>query len=91
MRKAVALALLLVATPLWARERLGAWQSWAAFEDPETPRCYAIGAPEESSGTGGYVSVGFWPKKRIGHQVYVRLSKPRSPNSGISLNVGGQS
>lgn len=90
MKKAIVLALLLVAAPLWARERLGAWQSWAAFEDRETPRCYAIGAPEESSGTGGYVSVGFWPKKRIGHQVYVRLSKPRSPNSGISLNVGGR-
>ena len=84
------LAAALIATPALAKERLGAWQSWAAFRDSETPRCYAIGAPEESSGTRGYVSVGFWPKRGLGHQVYVHLSRERSTNSGITLSAGGR-
>jgi hypothetical protein len=84
------LATALIATPALAKERLGAWQSWAAFRDAETPRCYAIGAPETSSGERGYVSVGFWPKRGLGHQIYVHLSRARSENSGITLSAGGR-
>ena len=84
------LAVALIASPALAKERLGAWQSWAAFRDAETPRCYAIGAPAESSGERGYVSVGFWPKRGLGHQVYVHLSRERSENSGITLSAGGR-
>jgi hypothetical protein len=80
----------LIAAPALAKDRLGAWQSWAAFRDVETPRCYAIGAPEESSGEGGYVSVGFWPAKGLGHQLFVQLSRDRSSNSGITLSAGGR-
>ncbi|MGC1468828.1 MAG: hypothetical protein WA793_05540 [Sphingorhabdus sp.] len=90
MKRAAILALLLLAAPALAKERLGAWQSWAAFRDAETPRCYAIGAPDESSGEGGYVSIGFWPKRGLGHQVYVHLSRERSTNSGITLSAGGR-
>ena len=90
MRLAGALLLCLMATPLLAKERLGAYQSWAAFKDAEIPRCYAIGSPDESSGTGGYVSVGFWPKRGLSHQLFVRLSRTRSSNAGITLSVGGR-
>ena len=90
MRLALAAVLLIVAVPLPAKERLGAYQSWAAFKDAEIPRCYAIGSPDESSGTGGYVSVGFWPKRGLSHQLYVRLSRTRSANAGIRLSVGGR-
>ncbi|MBK6707035.1 MAG: hypothetical protein IPG54_05935 [Sphingomonadales bacterium] len=90
MKRLLLLALALIATPAFAKERLGAWQSWAAFRDSETPRCYAIGAPDESSGERGYVSVGFWPKRGLGHQVYIHLSRERSANSGITLNAGGR-
>ena len=90
MKLAGALLLCLMATPLLAKERLGAYQSWAAFKDAEVPRCYAIGSPDESSGTGGYVSVGFWPKRGLSHQLYVRLSRERSSNAGITLSVGGR-
>ena len=90
MKRLFLLVLALVATPALAKERLGAWQSWAAFRDAEAPRCYAIGAPDESSGEGGYVSVGFWPKRGLGHQVYVHLSRERSTNSGITLSAGGR-
>ncbi len=90
MRYGAILLLALMATPALAKDRLGAWQSWAAFKDPETPRCYAIGAPDESSGEGGYLSVGFWPKRKVGHQLYVRLSRERSANAGITLSAGGR-
>ena len=82
--------MLIAAVPLLAKERLGAYQSWAAFKDAEVPRCYAIGSPDESSGTGGYVSVGFWPKRGLSHQLSVRLSRTRSSNAGITLSVGGR-
>ncbi len=90
MRLADALLLCVIAAPLLAKERLGAYQSWAAFKDAEVPRCYAIGSPDESSGTGGYVSVGFWPKRGLSHQLFVRLSRTRSSNAGITLSVGGR-
>ena len=90
MKRLFFLATALIATPALAKERLGAWQSWAAFRDAETPRCYAIGAPETSSGERGYVSVGFWPKRGLGHQIHVHLSRARSENSGITLSAGGR-
>jgi hypothetical protein len=90
LKRLLLLALVMIATPALAKDRLGAWQSWAAFRDAETPRCYAIGAPDESSGDGGYVSIGFWPKRGLGHQVYVHLSRERSTNSGITLSAGGR-
>ena len=90
MRLAGALLLCLVAAPLLAKERLGAYQGWAAFKDAEVPQCYAIASPDESSGSGGYVSVGFWPKRGLSHQLSVRLSRTRSSNAGITISVGGR-
>lgn len=83
----------IVAAPAIAKDRLGVYQGWAAFRDPETPRCYAITAPEETVGTAtrkAYISVGFWPKRGVSHQVYVRLSRERSTNSIITLSAGGR-
>lgn len=90
MRLALVAIVLLAASPLLAKERLGAYQSWAAFKDAEVPQCYAIASPDESSGSGGYVSVGFWPKRGLSHQLSVRLSRPRGSNAGITLSVGGR-
>jgi hypothetical protein len=90
MAFALLLSGLLIASPLLARERLGSWQGWAAFKDPETPRCYAISAPEDSAGNRGYLTIGFWPKKHISHQFYVRLSRARAPNAGITFRAGGR-
>jgi hypothetical protein len=87
------LCALALAAPLAAKDRLGVYQGWAAFRDPATPRCYAISEPEETVGTptrNGYLSVGFWPKRRVTHQIYVRLSRERSTNSGIILSAGGR-
>lgn len=90
MRHGPLVLLALLAGPLIAKERLGAYQSWAAFKDAEVPRCYAMGAPDELSGEGGYVSIGFWPKRGLSHQVYVRLSRNRSQAAGITLTAGGR-
>ena len=96
-RSTAAVAMLLVcfglATPATAKDRLGVYQSWAAFRDAGTPRCYAIAAPEETVGTPdrkAYISIGFWPKRGVSHQIYVRLSRERSSNSAITLNAGGR-
>ena len=83
----------LLAAPVFAKDRLGVYHSWAAFRDAETPRCYAIAAPEETVGTAtrkAYLSVGFWPKRTVTHQIYVRLSRERSSNSVITLSAGGR-
>jgi hypothetical protein len=82
-----------VAVPAMAKDRLGVYQGWAAFKDAGTPRCYAIAAPEETFGprqNKPYLSVGFWPRSGVTHQLYVRLSRPRSANSGITLTAGGR-
>jgi hypothetical protein len=90
VRRVIALSLAMLAAPLLAKDRLGAYQSWAAFRDAEVPRCYAIGAPDEAIGSGGYLSVNFWPKRGLSHQVYVRLSLTRGSNAGVTVTVGGR-
>ncbi len=78
---------------LQARERLGIYQDWAAFKDPDTPRCYAIAAPNKLVGGrqgDPYLSIGFWPKQGVSYQIYVQLSRPRSPAAGITLSAGGR-
>ncbi|MEE9434374.1 MAG: hypothetical protein V3V15_09070 [Sphingorhabdus sp.] len=85
--------LALLAAPAVAKDRLGVYQGWAAFRDPETPRCYAIAAPEATVGKREikpYLSIGFWPARGVTHQIYVRLSRPRSSNSGVTLTAGGR-
>ena len=41
-------------------------------------------------GWAAYVSIGFWPKRRVTHQLYVRLSRDRAANSGVTLTAGGR-
>jgi hypothetical protein len=92
-RTVLGVLLLILAAPVAAKDRLGVYQGWAAFRDAATPRCYAISAPEDTVGTPtrkGYLSIGFWPKRRVTHQIYVRLSRERSTNSGITLSAGGR-
>ena len=83
----------MLVAPANAKDRLGVYQSWAAFRDPAASRCYAIAAPEESVGTAtrkAYLSIGFWPKRGVSHHIYVRLSRERSSNSFITLSAGGR-
>lgn len=79
--------------PVAARDRLGVYQSWAAFRDPETPRCYAIAAPEETARKPhlkAFFSIGFWPRRRVSHQIFVQLSRERASNSVITISAAGR-
>lgn len=84
---------LIISAPLAAKERLGVYQGWAAFRDPEAPRCYAIAVPEETlrkPTQPAFLSIGYWPKRKVTHQINVRLSRNRAPNSGVTLSSGGR-
>ncbi len=74
-----------------ARTALGVFESWGAFRDAKTARCYAIAAPDSWAGTAsvkGYASVGFWPKSRIRQQIYIRLTRERGAGAELRLTVG---
>lgn len=93
LRTALALALLTVSSPIWARESLGVFGDWGAFRDPETPRCYAIAEAEGGSGNRDYApfaSVGTWPERNVRGQVHFRLSRELSSNPRVSLAIGGE-
>lgn len=95
MRRALPFFALLAAFPVAALAAsptaLGIFDSWGAFRDPATPRCYAIATPAATIGTPqikAYASVGTWPKARIRGQFYVRLSKARAPDRELRLTIG---
>lgn len=93
MRRALALMLLLVASPALARDTLGVFEHWAAFRDPAVPRCYALAKAEDSKlqrDYQPYADVGSWPKRGVRGQVHFRLSRKFDGKAPITLAVGGQ-
>ncbi|RKF19201.1 hypothetical protein D6851_12040 [Altericroceibacterium spongiae] len=87
----LALALLVPGAPLAARDSLGIFGDWGSFRDPEVPRCYAIALNEQHHGKNnaqGFTSIGTWPKRQIGGQIHIRLSRPLASKSRIRLSVG---
>ena len=86
-----ALALLLLATPLAAKDSLGVFGDWGAFRDPGVPRCYAIAAAgSEARDQSPFASVGTWPRRNLRGQVHIRLSRALAASPAISLSIGGQ-
>jgi len=74
-----------------ARDSLGTFESWAAFRDPETPRCYAIAAPARMGGSGRwrpFAAIGYWPRAAVRGQVQVRLSREIATQSQIIVTIG---
>lgn len=87
------LALTLIAAPAVARDSLGMFSSWAAFRDPQTPRCYAIAMAAPSAMQRDfqpYANVAWWPRQSVRGQVHFRLSRKLQPGAPISLSIGGQ-
>ncbi len=76
--------------PLAARDSLGVFGQWAAFRDPQVPRCYAIAAAEDEE-SQGFASVSSWPGRQVRGQIHIRLSRPIAPRSTVTLLVGRQS
>jgi hypothetical protein len=86
---AIALLLVIAASPALARDSLGVFDGWAAFRDPATQtssqRCYAIA--ETENGAGGYATVGFWPQARVRAQVHIGLPRAMTRGTG-TLSIG---
>ena len=94
MRKLAALALIALAAPLAAKDSLGVFSDWGAFRDPSVPRCYAIAMATPSRlqrDFEPFASIGTWPRQNLRGQVHFRLSRQLSPNSRITLSIGGKS
>ena len=91
--RAFALLLLVLATPLAAKDSLGVFGGWGAFRDPSVPRCYAIAAPEPTRAARDYApfaSVGTWPKRKVRGQIHFRLSRKLAAAPTITLQVAGR-
>ena len=89
------LVLLLVPSPLAAKDSLGIFEQWGAFRDPNVPRCYAIAVPEENERARDYrpfASIGTWPQRNpaIRNQLHIRLSREIREGSEITLRIGRQ-
>ncbi|WP_374528042.1 hypothetical protein [Novosphingobium sp.] len=90
---AITLAAGLLAMPALARDSLGMFGEWAAFRDPETPRCYAIAMAMPSTlrrDFQPYADVAWWPRQQVRGQVHFRLSRKLAASSPITLAIGGQ-
>jgi hypothetical protein len=84
--------LLLATSPAAARDALGMFGGWAAFRDPQAPRCYAIAMAAPSAKRREfqpYADVAWWPRAAVRGQVHFRLSRKRQPGSAITLSIGG--
>lgn len=82
---------LTIAAPLWAKDSLGLFESWAAFRDADVPRCYAIAKPEEIKGPDrntAYASISHWPKKRLYGVFHIHLSRDMADKAEATLGVG---
>lgn len=94
MRRLVAVTLVVIATPLAAKDSLGIFEHWGAFRDPAVPRCYAIAEPlatRQSRDLEPFATVATWPRKKIRGQVHFRLSRAVAPNARITLKIGRKS
>lgn len=87
-----------LSAPVAAKDDLGVFSNWAAFRDPQVPRCYAI-AKAEPVGPQGmvardyepYASIGTWPERQIRGQLHFRLSRELAKGARITLRLGGRS
>jgi len=86
-------AIVAFAMPALAKDSLGVFESWGAFRDADTPRCYAISEAENIRGKADYrafLSVSFWPKQQVRGQVHFRLSREKSKNARVTASISGR-
>jgi hypothetical protein len=93
MNRLPTLALLLIATPLAARESLGVYESWAAFKDASPARCYAVSKAQGAKAQGkprapAYATVSTWPGKGVRGALHIVLSRELVANTKVRLAVG---
>ncbi len=90
VRRLIALTAFALAAPLAAKHSLGVFDDWAAFADPEVPRCYAIAGTDKAAGEyQAYADIATWPRRGVRGQVHFRLSRPLADGARVSLSLGG--
>ena len=76
------------AVPAAAQQALGVHGLWAAFRGDG--RCYAIAEPYQTPRAGdgrAYASVGYWPRRGVRGQLFVRLSGAKREGSAVLLRI----
>ena len=86
MIRLTAIALLLLAVPLAARDSLSVYDGWAAFKDAKPLRCYAIAKAQGHPPAPAYATVSNWPQKKVRGAVHFVLSREAAGN--VRLSVG---
>jgi hypothetical protein len=87
----MALAVLLAAQPLAARDSLGVFDGWAAFRDPSPKRCYAIARPQNASAApDAAASIATWPDRKVRGAVHIVLSRAVAEGATVRLRMGRQ-
>lgn len=83
------LLFMVLAMPAWAQKQpLGIFGTWGAFRAPD--RCYAIAEPYQRPRPGdgrGFASVGYWPTRAAGGQVFFRLGRAKREGSAVLLRI----
>lgn len=89
-----ALLSMMAVQPLAARDNLAVVEGWAAFRDPQAPRCYAISEPvgpaRRDAQWKPFASIGYWPRQGVRGQINIRLSRALRPGTEAILAIGGQ-
>lgn len=88
MIRGIALALLVLAAPLYARDSLGVYDGWAAFRDAKPRRCYAIAKAQGSPPAPAYATVSNWPDKKVRGALHFVLSRDVADRGTARLAVG---
>lgn len=90
MIRSAALALLLLAAPLAARDSLGVYDGWAAFRDAAPARCYAIAKAQGTVPEPAYATISNWPERKVRGAVHLVLSRDVAEKAPVRLAVGGK-
>lgn len=88
MTRALALALLMLATPVAARDSLGVYDGWAAFKDAKPLRCYAIAKAQGSPPAPAYATISTWPDRKVRGALHLMLSREVAQKAPVRLVIG---
>jgi hypothetical protein len=88
MIRIFAVAALVLAAPLAARDSLGVYDGWAAFKDAKPLRCYAIAKAQGKPAAPAYATISNWPDRQVRGTLHMVLSRAVADNAAVRLAVG---
>lgn len=86
-----AAAMMMLATPVLARDSLGVFGNWGAFRDDDGQRCFAIAMPQsrpDKRDFQAFASVGTWPGRGVRGQLHLRPSRRLAADARVTLTIG---